>query len=535
MEKKEDITVPLLFCEAFSDRSYRYMGAHRKGDAMIFRAKAPHAEQVFLVGDVNSWGEDLPMIKIDQSGIWEIRTDCVLFEGRELYKYKIRKAEGDAYVADPYAFCLRTPPETAGAVYDVDGYEWRDSGFLKRRREREGIAPYEQPLNIYEVCLGSWMRHADGSNLSYRELIFELVPYVKQMGYTHVMLTDAVGGAFSPNPCYGQPKELMALIDTFHEAGIGVMISLSFTGADAAREGADSLLVPSALFWAEYYHIDGILVDGTCRGSYKKLGTCMKKEYPDVLTVAEGATCEDGITYTWNREWSEDILSYVSLDAVFRRYHYGKVSRGGEDMAGCAILPISHDMVTGGKKSFLGKMFGEYKHKFAQARALMVYIMTQPCKKLMFMGGEIGQFREWDGNAVEWFLTEYESHASLQRFFAELGHFYLENPLLYELDNHDGFVQMRSDDCERSVLSYCRVGKDGGELLTVVNFSPVCYRDFEQKVRHAGLYREVLNSDACSYGGEGNINSGDLLSDAQSRIRITLPPYGACVFKYFKK
>jgi 1,4-alpha-glucan branching enzyme len=518
VKKTKDVIGSSLVCENFGDRIYRTLGAHRKGGSMVFRVWVPHAEQVFLVGDVNAWCEDLPMTKVDASGIFEIWTDSALFEGRELYKYKVRTAFGDRYVADPYAFCTRMQPETASVVYDLDGYEWRDAVFLKRRGER---AMYEQPLNIYQVFLGAWMRHADGSAFSYRELIFELIPYVKQMGYTHVMLMDAVNGGFSPNPCYGQPKELMALVDAFHEAGIGVVIPLASMGDCDEQDAVKQRLTESALFWAEYYHVDGIFADNTCRDFYENLGICMKKEYPDVLTIAEGAAHGDGFTYIWSRERCEELLSFVSIGDTLRK-------------GACEheILPISCDMVSGGKKSLLGKMHGEYKQKFAQVRALMVYLMTMPCKKLMFMGSEIGQFKEWDGTDVEWFLTEYDSHASLQRFFADLGHFYLENPPLYESDSH---VLMGSDDREGGVISFCRVGKDGGELLSVINFSPVCYGDFEQKVPREGVYREVLNSDACSYGGEGSVNGGELLSDAEKNIRITLPPYGACVFKFFEK
>lgn len=197
------------------------------------------------------------------------------------------------------------------------------------------------------------------------------------------------------------------------------------------------------------------------------------------------------------------------------------------------ILPISHDEVVHGKKSLLDRMFGDYRQKFDATRAFLVYMMTHPGKKLMFMGCEIGQFREWDfGGQIEWFLLDYEAHAKLQHFVAELNHFYLENPPLYEIDGSwDGFEWIEPNDKERSILSYRRKDKKGEELLVVVNFTPVVYRDFALRVPFEGRYKEVLNSDDPRFGGEGNINGGELVASEVSELRITVPSHGACVFR----
>ena len=235
-----------------------------------------------------------------------------------------------------------------------------------------------------------------------------------------------------------------------------------------------------------------------------------------------------GFSLKWNMGWMNDILSYGSVDPLFKKYEHTKTTFSlTYSFAERYVLPISHDEVVHGKKSLLDKMPGDYWQKFANTRAFLTYMMTHPGKKLMFMGSEIGQFREWDYKGqIEWFLLEYEAHAKLQRFFAEMNHFYLEHPALWE-----------DDDAEKSILSYRRIGTSGEELTIVINFTPAVYYDYEVGVSKAGTYEEIFNSDHGDFGGSGIGNqaplhsSEQLFREYQNVIRITVPPLGACIFR----
>lgn len=615
MTKEKHSLAPFLFHQGTNYRAYEYLGAHREGKQYAFRVWAPHARGVFLVGEFNEWGEDSPMERVTGDGVWEIFLPIERFSSGKQYKYKLVTENGEYYKADPYGFFMQEPPDTASVLYDIEGYEWHDEGWLRHRAETMGTAPYEQPLNIYELHLGSWRRHEDGSFFTYRELIFELVPYVKQMGYTHVELMPVmehpfdgswgyqVCGYYAPSARYGKPKDLMALIDAFHEAGIGVILDwvpahfpkdahglyefdgqplYEYQGADrmehkgwgtrcfdVGRNEVECFLVSNASFWAEYYHADGLRVDAVASMLYldydrlpgewvpnvygenksleaiaffRKLNAHMRGAYPDVLMIAEESTAygnvtsfsEGGLGFSmkWNMGWMNDVLSYVIIDPIYRKYHHEKTNFSltysfGESY----ILPISHDEVVHGKKSLLDKMFGDYGQKFNATRGFLTYMMTHPGKKLSFMGCEIGQFREWDYEGmIEWFLLDYESHARLQAFVAELNHFYLANPPLYEVDGSwDGFSWIEPDDKDRSILSYRRIDKKGNELVVAVNFTPVVYRDYSLRVPN-GVYEEVLNSDQTRFGGAGDLNEGVLAAN-DGELRITVPSHGACIFR----
>ena len=326
------------------------------------------------------------------------------------------------------------------------------------------------------------------------------------------------------------------------------------------------------------YHVDGLRVDAVAAMLYldydrepgewvpnvygdnknleaiaffQKLNGFMREQYPDVMMIAEESTSwsklthweEGGLGFSlkWNMGWMNDVLAYEAIDPLFKKYDHNKTTFSltycfGEKY----VLPISHDEVVHGKKSLLDKMPGEYEQKFANTRAFLAYMMTHPGKKLMFMGGEIGQFREWDYKGqIEWFLLNYESHAKLQLFFAEMNHFYLEHPSLWEDDGSwNGFQWINPDDSDRSILSYRRIGRNGEELTVVVNFTPVVYEDYEIGVSRPGYYEEIFNSDDERFGGSGVGNPKSLRATKKSFreyehvLRMTVPPLGACILRH---
>ena len=303
-----------LFHQGTNYYAYRYLGVHRAEGGYVFRVWAPHADAVFVVGDFNEWGEDTPMVRVTEGGVFEGFVPTDRFGTGSLYKFKMKTPHGDVYKADPYGTMAGQYPETASIYFDVDGYEWRDATWL-RYRKREAAKPVEsRPMNVYEVHLGSWRKHRDGSYFTYTELARELAPYVKAMGYTHVELLPVmehpydgswgyqVTGYFAPTSRYGNPHELMGFVDAMHEAGIGVILDwvpahfpkdahglYEFDGEplyeyqgkdrqehrgwgtrcfDVGRQEVQSFLVSSATYWAELYHADGLRVDAVASMLY---------------------------------------------------------------------------------------------------------------------------------------------------------------------------------------------------------------------------------------------------------------------------
>ena len=304
---------PFLFHQGTNFHAHDYLGAHRTEDSVVFRVWAPNAAEVFIVGDFCGWNEGIPMSRVTCGGIWEGHATGAR-DGMP-YKFRIVTRDGHwLYKADPYACAAERTPNTASLLY-TSSYTWRDEGWLAHRQKTmTGDAQRGQPINIYELHLGSWMRHEDGSYLSYTELSHELVPYIKQMGYTHVELMPVmehpydgswgyqVCGYFAPTARFGTPDEFRALVDALHEAGIGVILDwvpahfpkdahglYEFDGQplyeyqgrdrmehrgwgtrcfDVGREEVQSFLISSAVCWIEDFHADGLRVDAVAAMLY---------------------------------------------------------------------------------------------------------------------------------------------------------------------------------------------------------------------------------------------------------------------------
>ena len=315
--KIQDKQLPIyLFHQGTNYKAYQMMGAHFvEEDVVEFVVWAPNAKAVSVAGDFNGWQEmQDPMEKLSEQGLWQ----CVVRGVKEYdsYKYIITTAEGEKlYKSDPYAFHTETRPNNASKVYNLEGYKWHD-GVWKRKQALGDF--HTEPMNIYEVHLGSWKTYADGNFFDYHQLAKELVPYVKEMGYTHIELMPVtehpfdgswgyqVTGYFAPTSRYGTPKDFMAFVDACHKEGIGVIMDwvpahfpkdayglFSFDGGwcyeyddarkrehyewgtcafDYGRCEVQSFLVSSAMFWIEKYHIDGIRVDAVASMLYLDYG-----------------------------------------------------------------------------------------------------------------------------------------------------------------------------------------------------------------------------------------------------------------------
>ncbi len=612
-----------FFHEGTDSRAYEFLGSHltaRDGKAgVVFRVWAPDARSVAVMGDFCSWDPAAhPMEKISV-GVWELFIPGLkVFDS---YKYAIVTRDNRRLEkADPYAFHAEVRPKTASKVYDLEGFDWHDEGWVSAR-----ASAYDRPMNIYEMHLGSWRRGVDDRLLSYDEIGDLLIPYVKEMGYTHVELMPVmehpydlswgyqVTGYFAATSRFGTPHDLMRLIDRLHGAGVGVILDwvpahfpkdghglVEFDGTycyeygdplkmehadwgtrvfDYGRNETRSFLMSSALFWLDKFHADGLRVDAVASMLYldygkknnggwrpnihggrenleavdflRRLNEAVFADYPHTLMMAEESTAWPmvtkptymgglGFNFKWNMGWMNDTLSYVKLDPIFRQYNHNNLTFSmmyafSENF----VLPVSHDEVVHGKCSLIAKMPGYYDDKFAGVRVFLSYMMSHPGKKLHFMGNEFGHFSEWDcQRSLDWHLLDYAAHANLKEFVKRLNHFYLENACLWQVDTDwHGFEWLNAGDYQGNTLAYRRIDQNGGDIVAVMNFSPLCKEGFRLGLSEPGVYVEALNSDAVEFGGWGHINpyempTGDEPANGKPHsLMLTLPPYGAVFLK----
>jgi 1,4-alpha-glucan branching enzyme len=618
-----------LLAEGKHYRTYEKLGAHltehdgRRGTR--FAVWAPNARAVSVIGDFNEWGDtDHPMILRPQAGTWE----CFVpgLGPGALYKYRIVSNYHDYRVdkADPYAFASEIRPQTASKVWDLSGYAWGDAEWITARRTRE---PREMPMAIYELHLGSWMRVPQEGNrwLTYREVAPKLAQYVHDMGYTHVELLPLCEhpfdgswgyqtvGYFAATSRFGTPQDLMFLIDTLHQRGIGVIMDwvpahfprdehgLAYFDGTHLYEHADprqgehrewgtfifnygrvevcNFLLSNALFWFDRYHIDGLRVDAVASMLYldysrqpgdwvpneyggrenldavaflRRCNELVYSEYPGAVTIAEESTAWAAVSrptyigglgfgFKWDMGWMNDTLAYISRDPIHRKYHHQDLTfRMLYAFTENFVLPLSHDEVVYGKRSLLARMPGDNWQKFANLRLLLGYMYMQPGKKLLFMGGDIGQWREWShDDSIEWHLLELAPHRGVQRWVRDLNTLYRGEPALHRLDcEPGGFEWIDCHDADGSTLSFIRRGHPSDGVVAVAcNFTPVPRPAYRIGVPHGGYWRELLNSDAELYGGAGLGNAGGVEAQAVTThdrpctLTVTLPPLAVVVFR----
>lgn len=574
-----------LYNEGTNFKAYEMLGPHKIGKGWRFSVWAPNASCVSVACDQNGWsGNGMHLTRLGSTGVW-----CGFFENIEegaFYKYAVTDSSGNTVLkADPMAISCQVRPETASVVRQLPDFSWHDAKWLKKREE---IPIYDKPMNIYEMHAASWKTHNDGSLYTYRELADELVPYVRDMGYTHIEfmpLTEypfdgswgyQVTGYFAATSRFGSPEDLMYLVDKCHENGIGVIMDwvpahfprdahglFRFDGTptyeyadtrlgehkdwgtmvfDYSKSEVVSFLLSSAFFWVNEYHFDGLRVDAVSSMLYRdysrnsgewipniyggnenleaieflqNLNKVMFSHFPNILMIAEESTSwamvtgsvDDGglgFNYKWNMGWMNDTLRYMSMDPYFRKFNHNLLTflmfyAYSENF----ILPLSHDEVVHGKKSLIDKMYGTYEEKFSCYRALLGYYLSLPGKKMLFMGGEIGQFIEWRyDEGLEWHLLGFDSHKKLQSYVKEINHFYLENKPFWEIERDwSGFTWINEQDGDNSVISFYRSSKDGEHIIVAANFTPIDRENYVLTVPEKGEYEVLMNSDWKRFGG----------------------------------
>ena len=607
--------------------AYEYFGAHLTKNGVLFRVYAPNAEKIEVIGEFNDWdGTEDEMIQDAQSGVFE----CVQKDAKPgmMYKYRIYQPDGivmDRF--DPYSFGSQVRPDTASVIVDLEDHHFSDEAWMKKRSKN-----YDLPVNIYEVHAGSWRKNeADEENgwYHYQELGKQLIPYIKEMGYTHVEflpLTEhpadcswgyQASGYFCPTSRYGTPEDFAHLVNECHKNKIGVILDwvpahfpkdahglAEFDGTatyeyadprkgehpdwgtkifDYGKNEVKNFLIGSALMWIENYHVDGLRVDAVASMLYldygkedgqwvpniyggnknleaieffKHINTLILGRNPGSVMIAEESTAwpkvtgtveDDGLnfSYKWNMGWMHDFLDYMKLDPYFRKDNHNKMTFAmSYNESEKYILVLSHDEVVHLKCSMLNKMPGLEGDKFKNLMAGYAFMMGHSGKKLLFMGQEFAQEREWsEKRELDWFLLDDPKHKHMQDWVKALLHLYRKNPCLYEQDTTwAGFEWMNANDYERSIFSFVRKSKDGkNNLLFVISFTPVERDDYRVGVPGRHTYKLVLNSADPQFGGSDTEDTKRPVSYKAEKkpcdgrdysIGYKLPPYGVAVFKF---
>lgn len=623
-----------LFGQATHYDIYKKLGAHpaeiRKKKGILFDVWAPHAAEVYVIGTFNDWNETAnPMRRLEPAGIGIFEAFIPKAELGDLYKYLIITPDGrKLYKADPYANYAEVRPGTASRIADIEHFKWTDDKWMDKRKQTEDV--YAEPMAIYEVHPGSWMRHPgreDDGYYSYREMAAALTKYVKGMGYSHVELMGIseypydgswgyqVTGYYAPTSRYGTPEDFVYLVNYLHKHGIGVILDwvpahfpkdahglADFDGCplyeyadprmgehpewgtkifDYGKSEVKNFLIGSALMWIEHYHIDGLRVDAVASMLYldygKKEGQWIANKYGEnknleaieffrhintlitgrnhgTVMIAEESTAwpmvtgpadKGGLnfTYKWNMGWMHDFLDYMSLDPYFRKNNHHKMTFAmSYNSSEKYILVLSHDEVVHLKKSMWEKMPGDEEDKFRNLKSAYSFMMGHPGKKLLFMGQDFGQLREWsEERELDWYLMEEPRHRQMNEYFRELLHIYRKYPAMYEQDSDwNGFEWINADDADRSIYSFVRKSKNGkNSLLFVCNMTPVARDDYRVGVPKKGTYHLLLNSNEERFGGTEADKSRPasykaVKSECDGReysISYPLPPFGVAVFR----
>lgn len=618
-----------LFGQGNHYEIYQKMGAHKvtcKGkEGVYFAVWAPHARRVAVIGDFNDWDFEADyMERQEPLGIYTLFVPGVK-EG-DLYKFCIETEQGKRiFKADPFANYAELRPGTASRVTDISHLKWTDDVWMKARETWDHKV---NPMSIYEVHMGSWMRHPgreDEGFYTYREFAEAITKYVKDMGYTHVELMGMaehpfdgswgyqVTGYYAPTSRYGTPEDFAYMINYLHRNNIGVILDwvpahfprdahglADFDGTptfeyadprkgehpdwgtkifDYGKAEVKNFLIANALFWIEHFHVDGLRVDAVASMLYldygkqdgqwvankyggnenleaieffKHLNSVVLGRNKGAVMIAEESTAwpkvtgapEDGglgFSLKWNMGWMHDFTEYMKLDPYFRKNAHNMMTFAmSYAYSENYILVLSHDEVVHLKCSMLNKMPGLGFDKYANLKVGYAFMTGHPGKKLLFMGQEFAQLREWsEERELDWFLLAEPEHQAIQNWYRDLLHLYKKNKAMYEMDSDpSGFQWINADDCFRSIYSFMRHSKDGKKnLLFVCNFTPMERPDYRVGVPRRKQLKLILNSDDKKYGGKGEerplvYKPVKQECDGQKySFAYPLPAYGVAVFE----
>ena len=589
----------LKFYKGYEFEAYEFYGAHITDGGVVFRTYAPNASKVSLICDLSDWKE-LPMEQIIDGRSYELELPQA-GEGMR-YKYRIYDKNGNFIDhADPYAFGAELRPGTCSVVRSVNGFGFTDKEWLEKRTDHRS-----EPMNIYEVHLGSWKKKSDEDEegwYTYSEIADELVDYVCRYGYNFIELMPLgehpcdeswgyqATGFFAPTSRYGTPKQLMEFVDKCHSRGIGVIVDFvpvhfavdhyGLTEYDGtklyehptddigynewgsrnfihSRGEVQSFIQSAANYWLSVYHFDGLRMDAIRNmiywngeegrgenlkaiGLLKSMNSGLKERHPSAIIAAEDSSSYPKVTarvfdgglgfdYKWDLGWMHDTLEYFQSAPMYRTRDYHKLTFSmlyfyNEKF----ILPLSHDEVVHGKATIAQKMNGQYPDKFPQAKALYMYMIAHPGKKLNFMGSEFAQLREWnEKRQQDWDMLKYPIHDSFREYIRELNNIYLKyNALHYDFDP----TNFCWDDCNsamRCMYAIRRKSADG-DILAVLNFSDWYQSDYSLTIGEGYDIKLLLDSDWQRFSGRTADGKSDYTYDGD-KIKLNIPPFSGMMF-----
>lgn len=592
-------------------------------EGTAFAVWAPNARAVSVIGDFNKWdARRLPMRLRHNGGVWELFVPGVVAGAR--YKFAVRGADDVMREkADPLARATERPPATASIVAPAPNFTWTDSSWMEERGARQQPGA---PISIYEIHATSWRRPWGGGDHDWDQLGDQLIPYLTDMGFTHVELMPIMehpfGGSwgyqplsqFAPSARYGTAEQFARFVDRCHAAGVGVILDwvpahfpsdahglANFDGTalyehhdpqegyhpdwntliyNLGRQEVAGMLIASALWWLDRFHIDGLRVDAVASMLYRdysrrpgewkpnihggrenlesidflrRMNAAVAQRCPGAITIAEESTAFPGVTapvadgglgftFKWNMGWMNDTLRYVEHDAIHRRWHHAEMTFGlVYAFSERFILPLSHDEVVHGKGSLIEKLPGDRWQKFATLRAYLAFMWAHPGKKLLFMGGELAQSREWDHDGeLNWAALAQPDHAGIQALVRDLNALYRAEGALHESDaDPQGFDWVVGDDADNSVFVFRRASALGAPpLLCAINMTSVPRHHYRVGVADAGTWMEVLNSDDVRYAGSGIDHAGRIAAEEipnhgrSYSLGLTLPPLATIILRH---
>lgn len=533
-----------------------------------FLVYAPNAKEVMIIGEFNNFIES-SLIEIKEGFFYIYIKDCTEYQE---YKYVLTTKENERlYKSDPYAFYAALRPNNNSKIYDVFGYKfnkYKRKSFKNKPiiiyemhigswKKSDTFLNYNELVDdLIDYLLFNKYTHVEFLPLSEH-------PLDDSWGY---MAT----GYFAPTSRYGTPKDLMYLIDKLHQSNIKIIldwvpghicrddfglykfdgtylyeyddeikrenVSWGTANLDLSKNITKSFLISNALFWVKHYQIDGFRLDAVSNLIYylgkkenginndsilflKLLNNEIKKYDKNIMICAEDSSDYPNVTkdtkeglgfdYKWNMGWMNDTLTYFKLDPLYRKYHHNLITFSFTYCYNESyILPISHDEVVHLKKSLINKMFGCEYDKFASLRLFFGYMFTHPGKKLLFMGQEFAQYKEWDFKSnLDFYLFENKINNQLNLFLRDTINLYLKEKSLNKTDNsQESFYFIEPNNNNQSVFIYSRIYKQE-HVIVILNALPIAYDNYKIGVFGNYHYKEVLNSDNKKYGGSGHINN----------------------------
>ena len=577
--------------------AYQYFGAHIAEDGVEFRVYAPRARKVTLIGSFNDW-KDFEMSESGRGGIYTLKVPEA--KVGDLYKFRIYHHDGTwTDKSDPYGFSMELRPCSASVIVDIRENVFNDEQWMSERTKS-----YNTPMHIYEMHFGSW-KAKNGRWYRYEELAGDLIPYLKEMGYTHVELLplnehpvdESWGyqstGLYAPTSRYGTPNGLKQFVNECHKEGIGVILDfvivhfavddyglgafdgeplyeMPFSDVEYSEWGSynfahgrgevASFLKSCANYWLSEYHFDGLRMDAISNIIYwrgkeqcgvnedalhfvQSMNNGLHNIHPTAMLIAEDSTNYLKVTapvqygglgfdYKWDLGFMHDTLRFFAYPMEERIQHYEDLWFSMHYFSNeLYLLPFSHDEVVHGKRTILDKMYGDYADKFHQCRAMFLYMICHPGKKLNFMGNEIGQFREWAEYRPQDFeeLSPFPMHQAFVRFFRDMNRIYLSHPALYvEEYNKNCFTYVEAEGREALVYAFMR-NAGGEQMIAVFNFSDRCYDAYMLRIEGNHRLLELMNTNWEIYGGMAG-SQKETIRVMNGQCHIKLLPYSGRLF-----